>query len=95
MASDGLFDNCFDHEIQSIIKSKGKVSGELSVSTQKLAEIIAKKAEKHGADKEWNSPFSIAFEEQSKLKWGKKGGKQDDTSVIVSQIRLSPEEANV
>jgi hypothetical protein len=63
------------------------------VSTQKLAEIIAKKAEKHGADKEWNSPFSIASKKADRYRWHD-GGKQDDTSVIVSQIRLNQDEVN-
>jgi protein phosphatase PTC7 len=89
MGSDGLFDNCFDHEIQSTIESNGLCRGDLKESPQRLAEMLAKKAEEHGADKTWESPFKIAAKGNMYFEGG---GKQDDISVIVSQIQLAHEE---
>lgn len=86
MGSDGVFDNCFDDEIIDILKKRVDPAGNLA-DPQEASEAIARLAEAHGMDKRWRSPFQIAAEKAYRRRVFQ-GGKQDDISVIVSQIML-------
>jgi protein phosphatase PTC7 len=84
MGSDGVFDNCFDEEIWEIVEKNLDRIGNMA-NPKKAAREIAKLAEKHGADEKWRSPLEINSEKNGIFR---KGGKKDDISVIVSQIKL-------
>ena len=54
---------------------------------QSLSQSIAKLAFEHSHDKEFASPFQLHSEADPKAK-NYPGGKKDDITVIVSQIKL-------
>ena len=78
LASDGMADNIFSHEVNDMAEKSfqaEKLSG--------LAKKLAKQAVERSGNKEGNSPFAVKASE-----WGisYKGGKVDDTTVIVAEI---------
>ena len=86
LGSDGVFDNCFDEEIMNIIKSKITPDGNI-IDIQDAANSIAKLAQTHGVDRTWRSPFQVNSEKANRFRIFR-GGKQDDVSLIVSQIKF-------
>ena len=86
LGSDGIFDNWFDNEIINIIKSSINNQGELT-NIQETTNLVAKLAENHGMDDNWRSPFQINAEKTKRYRRFK-GGKQDDISIIISQIKF-------
>ena len=82
-ASDGLFDNLFDHDIASIAE---RLSSEEPVElfAAKLAQALTEIAVEKGWDSTYKSPFA-----KHAVKAGKSfiGGKLDDTTVIVAVAR--------
>jgi len=86
MATDGVWDNCFDTEIMSIVK-EGIQNGNNLDDPQSIALAVAKLASKHGHDSSYRSPFEVSSEEAHDSKT-RPGGKLDDIAVIVSQIKL-------
>ena len=94
MGSDGLFDNEYDEEIKDCLLVN-LVQKKIE-APQAASDCIAKQAEVHGKDRWFFSPFSYhdcqAHENLSQIDAQMKrtrcalGGKQDDISVIVTQV---------
>ncbi|XP_073144121.1 probable protein phosphatase 2C 26 isoform X1 [Henckelia pumila] len=89
MGSDGLFDNLFDQEIISIVGSCDDVSD--------AAKALANLAHTHSKDSSFESPYSLEARVHGfDVPWWKKllgmkltGGKLDDITVIVGQVKSS------
>ena len=77
-----LWDNLYDDEILSIINNDKNEEGFINVD--KIAKKLAKSAEEKSLDREYESPF-VKKAKEFKI-FHLKGGKQDDITVIVSQI---------
>nr|GMD14060.1 probable protein phosphatase 2C 26 isoform X1 [Ipomoea batatas] len=88
MGSDGLFDNVFDHEIVSVVAAQQDASN--------AAKALADLAQSHSLDPNFDSPYSQEARARGfDVPWWKKilqmkltGGKLDDITVIVGQVRL-------
>jgi hypothetical protein len=86
MGSDGLFDNLTDMMIGDCLPEKPIMTDSKEfLNVKSLSSCIANKAESFSLQDDYDSPFA-----QGARKHGKryKGGKQDDITVIVSQIKL-------
>ncbi|KAK2982744.1 hypothetical protein RJ640_025160 [Escallonia rubra] len=89
MGSDGLFDNIFDHEIVSTMATYSDVAD--------AAKALADLAYKHSVDFYFDSPYSLEARARGlDIPWWKKllgakltGGKLDDITVIVAQVKSS------
>jgi serine/threonine protein phosphatase PrpC len=87
--SDGLFDNIFEDEIlemtgQFVHNTKQEVDSLDKANWEKLAKNLAKLAIRYGKDRKYVSPFAVKASEVSGTKM--RGGKLDDTTVLVSYI---------
>ena len=86
--SDGLFDNMYDDQIREVMIPFIKASDEL-LDPELVAQMIAKQAEKLSLNTKWMSPFAKAAYNNY---YDFRGGKHDDVTVVVSQIKfISPE----
>ena len=89
MGSDGIWDNIYDDEIISLLKTgnhieeNGNLKDPQSVSLQ-----IANLSFEHSKDETFVSPFQVNSEADPDEKEKHRGGKMDDITVIVSQIKL-------
>ncbi|EGR30717.1 t-cell activation protein phosphatase 2c, putative [Ichthyophthirius multifiliis] len=87
IASDGVFDNLDMNQIKNIIENNGKKNMS-SNQLNNLADKIAQSAFEFSINQNYNSPFS-------KKAWTNGirtyGGKSDDITVIVAQIKLKKE----
>ncbi|KAG7545221.1 PPM-type phosphatase domain [Arabidopsis suecica] len=81
-ATDGLFDNLYEKEIVSIVCR----SLEQSLEPQKIAELVAAKAQEVGQSETERTPFADAAKEEGYD--GHKGGKLDAVTVIVSLVKV-------
>ncbi|GKV20729.1 hypothetical protein SLEP1_g30811 [Rubroshorea leprosula] len=87
MGSDGLFDNVFDQEIVSTLKTHGDDVAE-------AAKALADLARNHSLDSTFDSPYSLEARSKGfEVPFWKKllgmkltGGKLDDVTVIVGQV---------
>ncbi|XP_031100344.1 probable protein phosphatase 2C 26 [Ipomoea triloba] len=87
MGSDGLFDNVFDHEIVSVVAAQQDASN--------AAKALADLAQSHSLDPNFDSPYSQEARARGfDVPWWKKilqmkltGGKLDDITVIVGQVK--------
>ena len=86
MGSDGVFDNTFDEEITEIIQKFIENNGNMK-NLQEASDLIGRLSSEHGHDQNWRSPFQIEAEKAYRRR-AFQGGKLDDISVIVSQIKL-------
>uniref|UniRef100_A0A453E4H4 Protein phosphatase n=2 Tax=Aegilops tauschii TaxID=37682 RepID=A0A453E4H4_AEGTS len=85
--SDGFFDNIFDQEILGVINE--------SLGTDEAAKALAELARKHSVDVTFDSPYSMEARSRGfDVPWWKKllgaklvGGKMDDITVIVAQVK--------
>lgn len=84
VGTDGLFDNVYDERIMELIKPFVRGSNDMEDPTV-VADVIAREAEKLGADQTYLSPFAKGAREQF---YDYMGGKQDDVTVAVAQIKL-------
>eukprot|EP00825_Cyclidium_porcatum_P016012 TRINITY_DN191_c0_g1_i4.p1 TRINITY_DN191_c0_g1~~TRINITY_DN191_c0_g1_i4.p1 ORF type:complete len:307 (+),score=64.24 TRINITY_DN191_c0_g1_i4:68-988(+) len=89
LGTDGLFDNLHNHQIQDIIQNYKKQNATDNLTREQLCTIakqIASEAYKYSSNELWSSPFS-----QRALQAGKyfQGGKPDDITVLIAQIKLS------
>ena len=82
-ASDGLFDNVYDHEAAAIVSK----SLEADRKPTEIAELLAARAKEVGRSGSGRSPFSDAALAEGYL--GYSGGKLDDVTVVVSIVRKS------
>ncbi len=88
MGTDGLFDNLFDNDIHACLhpsvraKKDQKDDFELD-NPEGVAKCMANKAYNLSKDRRYMSPFAVGAK-----KYGHRyfGGKEDDITVIVSQI---------
>jgi protein phosphatase PTC7 len=78
MASDGLWDNLFENQIISIIKPFLSTGHTLDLNI--IAEMIGEHCLKYSVDRRYQSPFS------KRSQGLYLGGKEDDITIIVSQI---------
>lgn len=85
-ATDGLFDNLYDHEIASIIQN----SLQSGLGPKEMATLLAEKAQERGKSTSGNSPFSDAARAVGYNTYI--GGKLDDVTVIVSLVKGSSKE---
>ncbi|KAF8720693.1 hypothetical protein HU200_023595 [Digitaria exilis] len=82
-ATDGLFDNVYEHEVAAIISK----SIQADLKPAEIAEHLAAKAQEVGRSGAGRSPFSDAALSVGYL--GYSGGKLDDIAVVVSIVRTS------
>jgi serine/threonine protein phosphatase PrpC len=87
--SDGLFDNVFEEEILEmtghfVTNAKQEVESLEKANWEKLAKNLTKLAIRYGKDRKYISPFAVKASEVSGTKM--RGGKLDDTTVLVSYI---------
>ncbi|CAN6324150.1 unnamed protein product [Urochloa humidicola] len=82
-ATDGLFDNVYEHEVTAIISK----SLEADLKPTEIAVHLAAKAQEVGRSGAGRSPFSDAALSVGYL--GFSGGKLDDIAVVVSIVRTS------
>ncbi|XP_023634220.1 probable protein phosphatase 2C 62 isoform X2 [Capsella rubella] len=80
-ATDGLFDNLYEKEIVSIVCR----SLDQNLEPQKIAELVAAKAQEVGGSETERTPFADAAKEEGYD--GHKGGKLDAVTVIVSFVK--------
>jgi protein phosphatase PTC7 len=78
MATDGLWDNLYENQIISIIKPF--LSTNHAPDLNIIAEMIGEHCLKYSADKRYQSPFS------KRSQGLYLGGKEDDITILVSQI---------
>ncbi|CAL9100668.1 unnamed protein product [Musa acuminata var. zebrina] len=79
VGTDGVFDNLFDREVIRVIKS----GLALSVSAERMANLIADEARRNSIRRTKETPFSIACRKAGNPR---KGGKKDDITVVVMCI---------
>jgi len=86
LGTDGLWDNLFDEQVAEIIQKKATTAAkeEKPLSILALANEIGEKAYEASSDEQLKSPFSVDAEEAG---YQFSGGKQDDITVIVSQVK--------
>ena len=84
VASDGLFDNMFPRQIMEVIYKKGKFDKRILLNKQEVADHLTRKAIEFGGQTRYISPFVINAHKHHKV-W--RGGKLDDTTVIIAQLR--------
>ncbi|KAG8073822.1 hypothetical protein GUJ93_ZPchr0006g45158 [Zizania palustris] len=82
-ATDGLFDNVYEHEIAAVITK----SLEAGLKPTEIAEFLAARAKEVGRSASGRSPFTEAALSYGYL--GYSGGKLDDVTVVVSVVRKS------
>ncbi|CAI2377315.1 unnamed protein product [Moneuplotes crassus] len=85
MATDGVWDNTFDEEVIKVIEDSTTETGNLE-DPQKASQKIAEIAFEHSHDENYESPFQVSSAASDKET--RYGGKKDDITVIVSQIKL-------
>lgn len=87
LASDGLWDNLFDVKIMDIVKPFIRDQDEIA-DPDLVAELIAKEAEQWSYKRDYISPFAKGAREHY---YDYSGGKPDDITVIVGQIKIKDE----
>lgn len=81
IATDGLFDNLYEHEIASIVSK----TLEAGFKPQDTAKFLAKRAQEVAPSSSLRSPFADAAQAAGYV--GYAGGKLDDVVVIVSLVQ--------
>ena len=89
-ATDGVFDNLFQHEVLSIVKDyrKTQVPGLLSTEKQaiELAGILSEAAiDKFKNPKGKKTPYQRKYKKTYNATW--EGGKEDDITVLITIAR--------
>jgi protein phosphatase PTC7 len=85
VGSDGLFDNLFDPQIIDLLRPFIRDRDEL-LDAGLVAELISQEAEKFSNNQNWSSPFAKSAHDHF---FDFSGGKPDDITVVVSQIKLA------
>ncbi|KAJ1295883.1 hypothetical protein BS78_01G257200 [Paspalum vaginatum] len=80
-ATDGLFDNVYEHEVAALISK----SLQADLNPTEIAEHLAVKAQEVGRSGAGRSPFSDAALSVGYLNYS--GGKLDDIAIVVSIVR--------
>ncbi|KAI5022126.1 hypothetical protein ZWY2020_058856 [Hordeum vulgare] len=84
VATDGLFDNMFDAELERVVR----MGTALSFSPKNMADIIAGIAYEMSWSKDKDSPFSVGYRNFTGTQ--RCGGKEDDITVVVAFIVSTP-----
>ena len=87
MGSDGVFDNLFDEQITKEC-IKPNLRAQLLKDPQAAAQCISSMAEAYSYSKAFESPWTVAAVAEGREREEELGGKQDDITVIVAQIKL-------
>ncbi|XP_068643114.1 probable protein phosphatase 2C BIPP2C1 [Aristolochia californica] len=82
-ATDGFFDNLYEQEIISIISK----SLQLKMKPERIAEVLAMRAQEIGRSASARSPFADAAQAAGYPSF--RGGKLDDVTVLVSIVQSS------
>lgn len=85
MGSDGIFDNLVEHHVMNCINPHLKARSRDLASAQAVADCLSASAEFLGYDPAYNSPFAVEAAQQGK---DYPGGKADDITVIVAQVKI-------
>ena len=87
MGSDGLFDNLYDEDLSPcLLQNIGHSKGKFTMDDPKAAaDCLANRAYLLSKDKNYYSPFAKGARESFQRY---NGGKEDDITVIVAQIKL-------
>lgn len=83
MGSDGLFDNMYDNSIINVLRDYAP-NGVIE-DPKVVAKVIAEAAQKYSLDNAYLSPFATHAREAG---FQFTGGKSDDITVIVAQVKL-------
>ena len=87
LASDGVLDNLFVKDIENIVlQERYKYYHNVERFLEKAALRIAEDARTLSWDDEYLSPFSVKARESNRRYQFEKGGKVDDTTVIVAVV---------
>ncbi|KAG1233869.1 hypothetical protein G6F68_019020 [Rhizopus microsporus] len=94
MATDGLYDNLFDHDILELVKkhiqtitipaTENRLARVSNLQPQILADTLANKAKEVSEMNNVDTPFQKRAMEEGLLL---EGGKADDISVIVAVVK--------
>lgn len=84
LATDGVLDNLFERDIQYCVEQNLPKKGAQIDNLQRVSDCISTYAEIKGYDTKYISPFTV---ESRNHKLDDVGGKADDITVIVSQVR--------
>lgn len=82
-ASDGLWDNVYMREIESTLVAANSWGKDPAGFAALAARTLAEKAIKYGADRDRRTPFADESHKHNK-EW--RGGKLDDSTVVVSMV---------
>lgn len=88
MATDGVWDNLFEDDIQVCVNSQLKNDNLALGNLKSASDCISTLAEAKSYDPTYVSPFTV----EGRVKKEKKdhiGGKDDDITVILSQIKVN------
>ena len=85
MGSDGVFDNLEEPHIQRCLKPQLHSSSLDLKNIQMVSDCISTQAEIFGYDPKYDSPFA---KEARAHKKNHPGGKSDDITVIVAQVKM-------
>ena len=85
MGSDGIFDNLYDEDILYCINKNLDFKTFDLKDLQRTADCLSFSAEVKGYDPNYDSPFSKEARAHGRKH---KGGKPDDITVIVSQVKF-------
>lgn len=99
-ATDGVFDNLFDHQVQELVARQlgwaWRAGAEVAPHLEDLARMITEQAHAIGTQEDQRdivTPFAVAAQIEG-LPY--RGGKLDDTAVVVGLVcRESPDESKV
>ncbi len=91
VASDGLWDNIYDDMIISIINQKVKYLDGMINDCEETADFLAQLAEKYSRDINYESPFAKRAKSKGYQYYG---GKEDDITIVISQIKQISENDN-
>lgn len=87
MGSDGVFNNLYDDAIHACVQQHVQKNLTLR-NIDDVSKCIAYSAEIRGYDKTYDSPQAKEMRDRPNKKKDKMGGKPDDITVIVAQIKL-------
>lgn len=88
LATDGVLDNLFPDQIKECIKPKGNNFDMTEQGLKEAADCIATYADFLSYQKKWHSPWTVNSLAAGRPLKKAIGGKTDDITVIVSQVKL-------
>ena len=86
MGSDGVFDNLFDEQITKEC-IRPNLRDRILKDPQTAAQCVSSMAEVYSYSETFESPWTVAAVAEGKKREKELGGKQDDITVIVAQIK--------